>query len=193
MRSTVRISLAMRVSCGMLLAAQGAYAQTWVAGPNLPNGPRTYPAVAAIGNHVYVATGWRGNPPGPLNVLEMYDASTGQWTTGLPAVPTPRNTAAAGSLDGKLYVVGGGDGSGSVDTVEIFDPTAAPGQEWSIGPSMPTARNAPAAAVIDGKLDDALWQQGRMRLAQKVGFNCRSILRLIDFPHAAFQRDQLDT
>ncbi len=136
----------------MLLAAQGAYAQTWVAGPNLPNGPRTYPAVAAIGNHVYVATGWRGNPPGPLNVLEMYDASTGQWTTGLPAVPTPRNTAAAGSLDGKLYVVGGGDGSGSVDTVEIFDPTAAPGQEWSIGPSMPTARNAPAAAVIDGKL-----------------------------------------
>ena len=78
---------------------------------------------------------------GVTGVVEVYDASTNQWSTQfapsvpLAPMPTQRMGAGAAEVNGKIYVVGGNSGSGTsaVASMDVYDIAS---NTWSSGPPM---------------------------------------------------------
>ncbi len=124
----------------------------WVPRAPMPTA-RGGPAVAVLGNKMYVA----GGGPGTCtytNALEVYDQPSDTWQTLAP-MPSAREAMGAVEVDGKIYVIGGayrcGGGYQSVDTpaVEEYDPST---NTWAIKTSMPTARRELGVAAVGGKV-----------------------------------------
>jgi N-acetylneuraminic acid mutarotase len=116
--------------------------------------PVRAPALAAVGNRVYVVGGYLDNPWEPVADLQIFDPATGSVEAG-PAMPTARGGAAAVGLDGKLHVIGGvvafgNDPMGSEsNTHEVFDPSTG---TWSSRAAMPSPRWGHGAVTVDGKI-----------------------------------------
>lgn len=110
--------------------------------------PRQEVGVAAIGNRVFVAGGFRANGS-TANTLEIYDVSANAWSMGAP-MPAAVNHPGAAAVGGRLYVIGGSLASGaSTNAVQEYDPTR---NEWALRAPMPTARNAVVAGVRNGRI-----------------------------------------
>ncbi len=86
-----------------------------------------------------------------LDLSEVYDPKTDQWTTLAP-MPTLRSGALAATLGDTIYVMGGGfkkeDGRFKfLTTVEAYFPKE---DRWETQPSLLQPHDYPACAVVDG-------------------------------------------
>lgn len=120
---------------------------TWRTGASY-GGVVLRPAVAAIGDDLYVVGGYRSLTlsPGVVATLRRYRAGTDTWTT-LAAMPTERDSAQAVALGGRLFVIGGPVVSSRV--AESYDPASG---RWSVQPMLPGAREGFAAAAAGGRI-----------------------------------------
>ncbi|WP_203857887.1 S8 family serine peptidase [Plantactinospora mayteni] len=96
----------------------------WTALPDMPTA-RSKPAVAALNGRIYAIGGW-GAGSAPVETVDVFNPTTGTWST-LSGVtnPAPRAAAAFATSGGRLYVIGGcGDNECSADSpdVTVFDP-----------------------------------------------------------------------
>lgn len=116
----------------------------WRALKDLPT-PRSSPGVAALNGMVYVAggIGARNTP-----VIEIYDPTTDEWTTG-PALGVARDHFVLAESGGRLFAIGGriGNMARNLDTVEILEPDAS---AWTFGTPMPGPRSGIAGSVLSG-------------------------------------------
>jgi non-specific serine/threonine protein kinase len=98
--------------------------QTWTSLPPMPTA-RGGLGAAALGTECHVVGGedWALPLPGTFGAHEVYDASTGAWTTRAD-MPTARHGLGLTWVDDRLYAVGGGPQQGNSYTavVEIFAP-----------------------------------------------------------------------
>ncbi len=105
---------------------------------------RGWAGAATIGENLYVVGGYTGSY---LTTLEVYDSTTGAWTT-LASMPTARRAPVVGAIDNLLYVAGGYNGS-YLTTLEIYDPAT---DTWSTGTPMQYARESAGGGIINGRL-----------------------------------------
>jgi len=128
-----------------------AFTNAWSTASSLPsNYPSVLsPAVASIGNLIYIVSGENING-NPVPNAVVYNTESDSYVN-LPNVPTPRSHAvAAFSESGELYVIGGVDSSGSSSAVvEIFSPGT---NSWRVGTSLPSPRDSAMGAVIGGSI-----------------------------------------
>jgi N-acetylneuraminic acid mutarotase len=104
------------------------------------------PAVAVIGEHIYVAGGT--GPGMQQNEVEVYDPSANTWTI-LAAMNVPRNHTSGGAIGGKFYVAGGRDSPQAAAALEVYDPQT---NLWTRLTDLPTPRSGLAAGVVNGSL-----------------------------------------
>ncbi len=91
----------------------------WTQLPDMPTARGGLGAVA-IGSSCHVVGGedWNLPPPGTFSAHEVYDVSSGRWTTETP-MPTARHGLGLGFLGGVLYAIGGGPGQGNTYTAIV--------------------------------------------------------------------------
>ncbi len=90
-------------------------ADAWRELPDLPGGPRTLAAAAALDGELYVVGGWPA-----LRTVEIYDPASNSWRTG-PDVKEGRHSAGlVAGPDNALYLVGGGASWYGTDVVERY-------------------------------------------------------------------------
>ncbi len=106
------------------------------------------PAVAAVGDAMYVIGGYTASGTERTAKVQVYDARSQEWREGKP-YRVPLANAAAAAIEERVYVVGGEDGSGVVDTLAIYD-TAD--ETWEQGPPLPAGVRGAAAVEMDGEL-----------------------------------------
>jgi len=115
-----------------------------------------WPAVATVGDNVFVIGGSVGHSPGVANTLDLvqiYNVKTGETTYGA-RMPTGVGAAACGlGPDGKIYVAGGWNYSASTYNlkVQIYDPALNTWTQASGTIPGPVGRSAYAMAP-DGNL-----------------------------------------
>lgn len=114
-----------------------------------------------IGNKLYAAGGRLSGGPGGtfspvIPEVDIYDFTTGTWSTSTENIPTPRAAAAAVNFNDKLVVMGGevqgqvvyGElVSDALKVVEEYDPAA---NTWSRLPDMNHARHGTQAIQSGG-------------------------------------------
>lgn len=81
---------------------------------------------------------------------EIYNPSTGRWTT-TGSMTTPRAFAAAALLtNGEVLIAGGSNLDGtSNNTAELYNPASG---KWTATTSMPSGHSSPAALLLSGKV-----------------------------------------
>ncbi len=109
----------------------------------LPFGVR-YPAVAAIGNSVYVFGGELGGAESAA--VQQIDVRTGTVRV-VAQLPSTRTEAAAVAVGGRIYVVGGLAGGHASSDVIAFDPKTA---DFSFDGQLPTPKADSAIATVGG-------------------------------------------
>ncbi len=107
----------------------------WTSLPPLPT-QRNHLAAAAIGGRVYVAGGREecGFTSAPIGVLEIFDPTTGTWSSGAP-MPTARGGVNGIAVGDCFYVFGGEHASGVHDENEVYH---APTNTWRGLAPLPT-------------------------------------------------------
>lgn len=127
----------------------------WAARPALPKTDDGEPgrysgAVAVLGEKIYLAGGWRKNPPLPTDTLLVYDVKGARWMTGAAPLPTRSGSSAAAALGDRLYVLTGWDGvDGFPKCFFAYDTVQ---DRWHELKPPPHGHIDPAMAAIDGKL-----------------------------------------
>ena len=102
---------------------------------------------ALIGGKIYIPGG-RLSESMVTDVLEIYDISKDQWSSGT-SLPNGLCGYAIAAYEGKLYLFGGWDGTKYVNEANIYDPDSG---SWTTTNTM-LAENAYAgAAIIDNKI-----------------------------------------
>lgn len=119
-------------------------ANEWTTKASMPAGTeRGASAIAAVGDHLYVAGGLRN---GSVADFSRYDTKADVWES-LPALPTARDHGAGASFGGLFYAFAGRSAA-LEGRVDAFDPTT---KTWSARAPLPTARAGFALAVRDGR------------------------------------------
>ncbi len=136
----------------------------WTAGPDLIN-PHDYPAVAVLGNAIYVLGGHHpkateGGPktdPG-FDFCERLNTEKGEWEAIAP-LPTPRFALSAVTHEGKILAMGGvafrPEGFNNFTTIEAYDPTT---NQWTQNENFKLPW--PAAGLGSAKLKDSIYVFG---------------------------------
>ncbi|PQJ15198.1 hypothetical protein BST99_05160, partial [Aureicoccus marinus] len=130
----------------------------WIRGPEIPaNRKRGSAGLVEYNGMLYVIAGnTDGHDGGYVPWLDVFDPSTGQWTS-LPDAPRSRDHFHAAVLDGKIYVAGGrlSGGTGGVfepliAEVDVYDIAT---QTWSTLPQdLPTPRAAASVGVLNNEI-----------------------------------------
>jgi N-acetylneuraminic acid mutarotase len=82
--------------------------------------------------------------------VDVYDFTTGMWSTLPDPIPVPTAAGGAGVLDGKIYYTGGESGRAEAYTeTQIFDPATG---SWTVGAALGRARHGTNALVYDNRL-----------------------------------------
>jgi N-acetylneuraminic acid mutarotase len=107
---------------GQDFAVYNASNNQWTTLPNMPTG-RNHLAVGPINGKIYVAGGrfGAGFTSEMTAVLEVYDPSTGMWSTNAP-MPVPRGGCNSIVVDGYFFVFGGEGPAGVFPNNEMFVP-----------------------------------------------------------------------
>ena len=81
---------------------------TWTTLPDAPHA-RDHANVAIVGNKLYVVGGRNGSNGDNVEEVDIYDFSTGQWSTLPPSgdIPTPRAGAGTVAVGSHVVVIGG--------------------------------------------------------------------------------------
>jgi hypothetical protein len=119
-------------------------ANAWITFPALQT-PRYFAAAALLANGKVLVAGGRDSSFTVLNTAELYDPTTGHWTSTNPLKVGRTNATASlitsGTHNGQVMLAGGTDGNGHIlNSVEFYDPTS---NSWTAGTAtenMPTAR-----------------------------------------------------
>jgi N-acetylneuraminic acid mutarotase len=137
---------------------------SWEQGPDLVM-PHDYPAVAVLGNSIYVIGGHhpdatRGGPktdPG-FDFCERLDLDKNEWEAIAP-LPTPRFALSAVTYADKILAMGGvafrPEGFNNFTTIEIFDPISG---SWAAGGKL--SLPWPAAGLGSARLGDDIYVFG---------------------------------
>ena len=92
--------------------------QSWQVLPDAPRGARDHFSTVVIGNRLVAAGGRTTTQPNPfantIGAVDVYDFSSGQWSTIARDLPTPRAGALATSV-GRFAVVIGGESTSQLD------------------------------------------------------------------------------
>jgi hypothetical protein len=115
----------------------------------LPFGVR-YPAVAAVGNDVYLFGGEHGGTP--IDAVQKIDVAAGTASV-VGHLPAALSHAAAGAVNGRIVIAGGRSGGQTTDRVLVFDP--ATGRTTQVA-RLPRAVADAGCAV----LGNSLWLVG---------------------------------
>jgi N-acetylneuraminic acid mutarotase len=119
---------------------------SWDKGQPMPTN-RTEIVSEKIGNKIYVLGGADYLKDGIMNVVEIYDPVSNNWSESLP-LPIKIDHTAMVSYDDKLYLVGGFlEDKNPTDKLWIYDSS---NKTWTEGASLSSPRGALAAEVIDG-------------------------------------------
>ncbi len=108
-------------------------------------------AVAAVGDDVYVISGYSSSSGAITGNVRRFRSQTNAWEWGSD-VPTPRDGPSAVSIGNKVYVMGGTGKTSDVPSgrvVEIFDASSG---TWSTGPMLPQVGSSFAATTLDGDI-----------------------------------------
>ncbi len=148
----------------------------WEKLPDLPT-QRNHLAMVAINGKIIVAGGRTG--PGAMaprvEVVEIYDPATRQWTKGAP-MPAPRGGITGAALAGCMFVFGGeGDPKhvlGLTPNTYGYDPRT---DRWTTLPNLPIAvHGLKGSAVIDGRI---FLPGGGITLGGNSGTNAMQVYR----------------
>ncbi len=121
----------------------------WSTGFSASPNPKMESAYTAIGDNIYIISGYGETGKRNKNTVEVYNTQTDSWSIAAP-VPVNLNHAAAASHNGKIYLVGGYlDEKVPSNKLFVYDP---PSNQWTEGPTMPTARAALTAQFVNGIL-----------------------------------------
>nr|MBA2475413.1 Ig-like domain-containing protein [Actinomycetota bacterium] len=121
-------------------------ARTWAQLADMPRA-RDHFQAAVVAGKLYAIGGRNKDIDATTTANDVYDFSTGAWSTGLAPLPTARGGFAAAALGSEILVIGGEGGGGTFATVEAYDTTA---NTWRTLAPMPTARHGIQAAVCNG-------------------------------------------
>ncbi|MGA3115772.1 MAG: kelch repeat-containing protein [Syntrophobacteraceae bacterium] len=125
-----------------LVEAYDPGSDTWQTVTNIPQVVAS-PAVALVGDNVYVIGGGSPSEGKMVNTVYMYNFTTDTWkTSGFAPLPNPRAfecNGAAPVVDGKIYLIGGLAGTKSSlsasKKVDIYDTVS---NTWQSGTPLPT-------------------------------------------------------
>lgn len=121
---------------------------SWDNGQPMPTN-RTEIVSEKIGDKIYVMGGADYLKDGIMNVIEIYDPVSNNWTKS-PPLPIKIDHTTMVSYNDKLYLVGGFlEDKNPTDKVWIYDPG---NQTWTEGAPLSSPRGALAAEVIDGTI-----------------------------------------
>jgi hypothetical protein len=129
--------------------------ETWTATGSLTTPRDDHTATLLSNGKVLISGGltFSGDGFGPTNSAELYDPSTGRWTTTGGLNMNRHFQTATLLLDGKVLVVGGNRGNtspASVDTAELYDPSTG---IWSFTSSLNAGRYWHTATLLsNGKV-----------------------------------------
>lgn len=120
----------------------------WEFGEPMPIN-RTELTSEIIDGKIYVMGGADYLKDGIMNLVEIYDPETNDWSESTP-LPVPIDHTTAVVYENKLYIIGGFlEDKTATDKVWMYDPET---DAWTEEPPLPTARGALAAEVIDGNI-----------------------------------------
>jgi|GEM_PF-1726557 len=127
---------------------------TWNAMPDAPRA-RDHFNAAVHGNKLYVLSGRRSSYPNTFNYtvpeVDIYDFSTGTWSTGPENIPTERAGTAVVTFQNEILVIGGE----SMAHLEAHKETEALNTntlQWRTLPQLVTARHGTQAVVYNDKV-----------------------------------------
>ena len=119
---------------------------TWTTTGSLATG-RSGPTATLLPDGDVLVTGGASSagPTGFLASAELYDPSTGTWTT-TGSLSTARSGATATLLpDGDVLIAGGNSSSGFLASAELYDPSTG---AWTTTGSLSTARGAATGTLL---------------------------------------------
>jgi len=117
----------------------------WAAAAPIPT-PHSQSKAAAVGNNIYVPGGFNNiSFGGPLNFMQIYNAVTNVWSSGMN-MPDFRSGPAVAAFNSKVYIIGGfAPGFVPQSQVWEYDPVA---NTYATKTSMPSASgNVPGALL----------------------------------------------
>lgn len=123
-------------------------AGTWTALPDMPR-QRDHASAAVVGDKIYLMGG-RVSPLGTgamIPEVDVYDITTGTWTTLGTTLPTLRAGAATVAVGTEVVIMGGETDTGVRPEVEAYDTVTG---TWRSLTPMPTPRHGSYAAVCGG-------------------------------------------
>ena len=125
---------------------------TWTVLPDAPR-PRDHFLAVVVGNRLVLAGGRATTQPNPfvgtIPEVDVYDFTTGTWSTAASPLPTERAGTMAVPVGRYAVVVGGESGSqvAAHDEVDAFDAIA---ERWTTLPPLVAGRHSGGIAVLDG-------------------------------------------
>jgi hypothetical protein len=123
----------------------------WGATGSMATSRESHTATLLPNGEVLVAGGihWINFTPIRTATAELYDPSTGQWTT-TGSMTTARSLHGATLLPSGLVLVAGGQNSGDLASAELYDPSTG---SWTATGSMNSRRSGAQATLLqDGRV-----------------------------------------
>mgnify|MGYP001031131401 CR=1 FL=1 len=128
--------------------------QTWQALPDAPRA-RDHFSTVVIGNRLVAAGGRTTTQPNPfantIGAVDIYDFSSGQWSTIARDLPTPRAGALATPV-GRFAVVIGGESTTQQDAHDECEALDVIAGRWTTLPSLVDGRHSGGIGAVDGRI-----------------------------------------
>ena len=124
----------------------------WTVLPDAPR-PRDHFLAVVVGNRLVLAGGRATTQPNPfvgtIPEVDVFDFTTGTWSTAVAPLPTARAGTMAASVGRYAVIIGGESGSqvAAHDEVDAFDAIA---ERWTALPSLVDGRHSGGIALLDG-------------------------------------------
>ncbi len=130
------------------LEIKGVEGSVWKVGESMPTN-RSEIAAEVVKGKIYVMGGGDYSKDGILDLLEIYDPITNEWTQGTP-LPYGIDHAPSVKYEDKIYLIGGFlRDKITTDKVQIYDPIT---NEWTQGTALPVPRAASVAEIVNGTI-----------------------------------------
>jgi len=128
--------------------------QSWQVLPDAPRA-RDHFSTVVIGNRLVAAGGRTTTQPNPfantIGAVDVYDFSSGQWSTIARDLPTPRAGALATSV-GRFAVVIGGESTSQLDAHDECEALDVIAERWTTLPPLVDGRHSGGIGAVDGRI-----------------------------------------
>ncbi len=128
--------------------------QTWQVLPDAPRA-RDHFSTVVIGDRLVAAGGRTTTQPGPfgntIGEVDIYDFTSGQWSTISQDLPTPRAGALAAPI-GRYAIVIGGESTSQQDSHDECEALDVLSEKWVTLPPLVDGRHSGGLGVVDGRI-----------------------------------------